>query len=246
MSRMPRRAPTAIYGGQDPRDLPAFPLWEVSHILWTARPTLARWAFGNYRQKPLIEIADPNRRLLSFNNLAELHVVSSIRNYSISLQHIRRAVDYIGHELGHPRHPLLAEELATDGASLFIEQFGRYIDVSHHGQLALAQVVTQYLSRIERDPAQHSVVKMFPFSQRSRTSPAPNVAFDQPRVVAIDARVQYGRPVIAGTRVPTAELALRFSAGEKIEEIAEDMDLDPQAVQHAIRYELAPRTAQSA
>jgi uncharacterized protein (DUF433 family) len=253
MTTMSRPAPTAkIYGGADPRELPAFPLWEVSHILWTARPKLARWAFGysfsGRRQQPVIRIADPQRHLLSFNNLAELHVLSSIRTYDISLQKIRRAVEYIGRELGDPPHPLLAHELQTDGASLFVEQFGQYVNITQQGQMALRQVIEAYLERIERDPSEHAVVRLFPFSTMPLQSRirSERAADELPKVISIDARVQFGRPVVRGTHVPTVELASRFSAGETLESIAEDMGLETEQVQHAIRYELAPRQARTA
>jgi uncharacterized protein (DUF433 family) len=55
--------------------------------------------------------------------------------------------------------------------------------------------------------------------------------------VAIDPRVQFGRPCVSGTGVPTDVLHERFLAGEGIEEIASDYGLEVHQVEAAIRYE---------
>ena len=51
-----------IYGGADPRDLPAYPLPEVAHFLWIARANVGRWALGyeaGKKHQPVIRVADP-------------------------------------------------------------------------------------------------------------------------------------------------------------------------------------------
>jgi uncharacterized protein (DUF433 family) len=234
-----------IYGNADPRDLPAYPLWEVAHFLWIARAKAGRWAFGDEEEArllPVIKVADRHRRLLSFNNLAELHVLSALRHHRVPLQRIRSAIRYLRQNVvgeDHP-HPLLAHELLTDGAGIFVEMLGEFVNITKHGQSVFRQLFELHLERIERDPNK-GVVRLFPFVR-----PFPDdmhQMVDQPHAVTIDPRVSFGRPVLAGTRIPTVELANRFSAGEPIGSLASDLGLAEETIEEALRYQLAKRRA---
>ncbi len=54
----------------------------------------------------------------------------------------------------------------------------------------------------------------------------------------IDPRVQYGRPVLAGSGIPTAVIAERYKAGESIDALAADYGRDTGDIEEAIRCEL--------
>jgi hypothetical protein len=70
-------------------------------------------------------------------------------------------------------------------------------------------LLQEYLKRVDRD-AHGVAVRLFPFT-RPQTAPGdPRVILAQPRVIAIDPAVAFGRPVISGSRVPTAEIFERF------------------------------------
>jgi uncharacterized protein (DUF433 family) len=49
--------------------------------------------------------------------------------------------------------------------------------------------------------------------------------------------VAFGKPVIAGTGIPTAAVYQLFNAGDRIEDIAEEYDRDPSEIEAAVRYE---------
>jgi len=66
---------------------------------------------------------------------------------------------------------------------------------------------------------------------------------EQPRSVVIDPRVSFGRPVIAGTGIPTAVLAGQFKAGGTVPVLAKEYGADEEAVWDAIRCELALEAA---
>ena len=83
--------------------------------------------------------------------------------------------------------------------------------------------------RIERDE-EGLAVRLYPFTRR--------LGEDTPRLIAIDPRVAFGRPVIAGTRIPTAEVAERFKAGDSIDDLLREYDASPAQVHEAIRCEL--------
>lgn len=221
--------------GLEVRDLPNYSLTEVAKYLQLPTGTLRSWVYGRYyptRQgkqyfTPLIELA--SEKQLSFNNLIEVHVLSAIRRlHQVPLAKVRVALDYLNQEFSAP-HPLAKLEFQTDGVNLFVEQFGGLLNVSLTGQLALKEVFYQFLSRIERDPS-GLPIKLFPFTR--------NFDINSPRIVVIDPRISFGRPVLIETGIPTIILAERYKAGESINELAIDYQCDPSLIEEGIRCEL--------
>jgi uncharacterized protein (DUF433 family) len=183
--------------------------------------------------RPIISPASSHPPALSFINMVEAHVLTVIRyQHGISFQGARRAVEYLNREL-HSRHPLAEEQFETDGINLFVERIGVLLDVSAPGQLAMREILSALLRRIERDD-RGLATRLYPFSRR----PDPPALNDSPRLVVIDPRIGFGRPVLVGTGVTTSTIAERFDAGESIEELAADYDRPPVEIQEAIRCEL--------
>jgi len=60
---------------------------------------------------------------------------------------------------------------------------------------------------------------------------------EAPKSVVLDARVAFGKPVIAGTGIPTAAVYQLFNAGDKIREIADEYERPIGEIEAAIRYE---------
>jgi uncharacterized protein (DUF433 family) len=233
---------TDIYGGQDPLDVPAYTLREIAHCLQVPGATVRAWALGRTypvasgkkRAQPLIEIADKTTPALSFRNVIELHVLSAIRRkHDVHMRAVRRAVRYLRDRVGEP-HPLAHQQMATDGKDLFIEHYGRLVNISQGGQLEMKDVVETYLSRIERDHA-GVPIRLFPFTR-------PRIE-ESPRWVAMNPRVQFGRPCIAGTGIPTSIIAERYRAGDSIRELSRDYGQETIAIEEALRYEFAAAAA---
>jgi uncharacterized protein (DUF433 family) len=72
-----------------------------------------------------------------------------------------------------------------------------------------------------------------------RTQPLRN----QPCTVVIDPRVSFGRPVVAGTGIPTAVLAEQFKAGDSVQLLAKEYRAEEEAIWDAIRCELELKAA---
>ena len=238
MNKRPERDP---YGGRSPREIPAYSTFEASHYLRVPENTVRNWATGysyatrggkRSRTKALIDVADARQHLFSFINLLELHVISALRrDHHVQMPKIRRAIEYLQRELKSP-HPLIDEEMETDGTDIFISKYGSLINASRHGQLAMKALLQAHLKRIERN--QHGVaIRLFPFT-RARDA---GTTLEAPRLIAIDPAVAFGRPVIVGSRVPTSEIAERFQAGESPSELAEDFGRTEEEVWEAIRCE---------
>lgn len=221
---------------EDRREIPAYPLTEAAHYLRMPQATLRSWVAGRHYPtergrrffKPLITPPEEGRLVLSFINLVEAHVLDAIRRlYEIPLYKVRKALDYLQKTI-HSKHPLAEEAFETDGMDLFIRKFGELVNVSKDGQLEMQRALESYLKRIDRDS--HGLpLRLYPFTRRRELT--------EPKVVVIDPQISFGRPVLAGTGIPTAEIAERFNAGEKIEELAEDYGRRAIEIEEAIRCE---------
>lgn len=84
-----------------------------------------------------------------------------------------------------------------------------------------------FLDRVEL--AEGVPVRLYPFTR----DPGPG----QPRVIVIDPRVRFGRPVVAGRGVPTDSLFDRYRAGDSAADLAEDYGVTTEEVDEAVRFE---------
>jgi uncharacterized protein (DUF433 family) len=214
----------------DPREVPAYTLAEAAHYLGVPKSTLRAWFAGQRGFRAVIRPADTKALGLSFSNLVEAYVLTAIRRrHNVALPTIRRSLEFLVRKLGAKR-PLLEQQFATNGVELFVDHLGQIINISRDGQIEMAELIRAYLERIERD-ARGLPVKLYPFMR----SQPPR---EQPRTVVIDPRVSFGRPVIAGTGIPTAVLAEQFKAGDPVPVLAKEYGADEEAVWDAIRCEL--------
>ncbi len=227
-----------IYGGSDPRLIPAYGIAEASRYLHVPVATLRAWVLGQSyagrvgprRFRPVITIADSERRLLSFLNLAEAHVLGALRReQGVSLQKVRQALDYLGRSLRlSSGHPLAEHRFATDGVHLFVEHYSQLIEVTQEGQLAIRECLERFLTRVEWDD-RGLASRLYPFTHTAADR-------DSPKVVIIDPKIAFGRPVLAGSRIGTSVVVERWMAGESVEALAEDYGRMPGDIEEAIRW----------
>lgn len=226
----------------DPRELPAYTLLEASHYLQVPTATLGSWVSGRYYPtehgkkffRPVLHLPNPSKRWLSFVNLVEAHVLHAIRSqHHVPLENVRKAVQYVQKEFSS-RHPLADQEFETNGCDLFLQKYGQLINLSRDGQLAMRSVLEKYLRRIERDEM-GLAARLYPFTR--------GINAESFKAVVIDPKLSFGRPVLAGTGVPTVVVADRYKAGDSIDDLAADYGLDRLNIEEAIRCELEVKAA---
>jgi uncharacterized protein (DUF433 family) len=237
--------PSDIYGGVDPRAIPTYGIYESAHALKIPTNTLRSWFYGrtyptlhgNKRFEALLTLPDPDLPLLSFINLVEAHVLDAIRyKDKLPLEKIRYAIDHL-REKYHSEHPLVEYEFQHDGVDLFTEIERDLVNVSKKGQIAIREVMTAYLKRIARD-SQGSAIALYPFLKRD-----PQLV-EGPKLVLIDPRISFGKPILVGVGVPTSVVADRHEAGETVAELANDYECEESEIEAAIDYERAlPKAA---
>lgn len=222
----------------DPRHEPAYNIAEASRYLKLASTTLRSWVVGRPYPKadgvgqfePLIHPPQEQPPILSFWNLIEVHVLRALRtDHAVSIQAVREALTFAENQLQVERL-LLSRELYAEGGELFLQKYGQLIHLRPSGQLMLQHLFEEHLKRVEWDKHQFPV-RLYPFMTTESLS--------SERVIAIDANIAFGRPVVLRAGIATATIVDRIDAGEKVPDLAEDYDLAPDEIKLAVFYERA-------
>lgn len=220
------------------REQPAYTLAEAARYLRLPAATLRSWVLGRgyptasgvERFHPLLHPPRRNPPVLSFTNLIEAHVLRSLRTeHGVSVKALRKALRYAEQTLGIERL-LLRQELCTRGGRLFLERYGKLIDLSASGQLAMSRMFAEHLKRVTWD-AQKLPIRLYPFVSAD--------ALAQERPIAIDPEIAFGHPVLMRRGISTRVIADRIDAGESIRDLVADYDLTAEEIEEAVLYEHA-------
>jgi uncharacterized protein (DUF433 family) len=211
----------------DVMEVPIYGLTEAAQYLRVPLNTLRYWVHGGGPVPPLIRLASSEPSRLSFMNLLECYMLSSMRAiYDVRIPKVRKSLATLAKYVQH-RHPLVEQAFQTDRRDLFIEHVGRIVNLSKDSQILIPGVMELYLERIERDPK--GLFKLYPFVME-RTS-------KEPRLILINPAVGFGKPVIAGTGISTAVISSRFNARESVPDLASEYGVTPKQSEEAIRWE---------
>jgi uncharacterized protein (DUF433 family) len=221
---------TRLYGDRDPRNIPAYPPVEAARYAGVPLATLRRWVSDGGDLPAVIKLAAESKGQLSFYNLVEAFVLGGLRRrHKIPLQQLRRDLLWLRQQKPEVFHPLAILELATFVGDLLIESPADTVNVSRGGQLTIAELVAPFVERVDKSPT--GAVRLFPLTREEPQK--------SPRLIVIDPRVAFGRPVIAGTGIPTSVIHERWKAGDSVAALAEDYDRSPEEIEEALRYEAA-------
>lgn len=221
----------------DIRDAPAYTFLAAARYLGMPQATLRYWVIGRRSHhggrsvvyEPLIRAPAGSRSHISFNNLVEAHVLRALRTKDdIRMAVLRKAITFAEDALGLERL-LLSDQLRTAGQELFLDRLRDLISLSRSGQLAMRQMLSAYLKRVDRD---HNALPLRLYPLRPAWS-------EHKKTIVIDPRISFGRPTVAGSGVSTAALVDRFDAGEDIQSLADDYRLGVEQIEDAVLYEKA-------
>lgn len=231
-----------IYGGKDPCDIPNYTFKDTAHHVGVPVSTLRLWlkGFNNPKdsRKPIINLPAGGGNMLSFNDLAQINVLTTIRRfYAIEPKKIREAI-YRLREKFNPQYPLIEFYLHTDKVDLFVEELDRFVNLSND-QLAIDEVLKVALSRIDRD--QHGR----PFALYPFLSLVPPIdkrgALSEVKNITINPKISFGRPVLTGTGLRTRIISERHHAGWSAAALAEDYNVSVKAIEAGIEFEQTRR-----
>lgn len=228
----------SIYGGDDPLNMPLYSMAEAARYASISAVTLRSWVAGRVYPtqegarffEPLIKRPTTGDSRLSFTNLIEAHVLRALRRtHLVPMGKVREALDYAQKEFNIQRL-LISEQLrAGPAGELFLRQVGDLVNLTRAGQLAMKRILDAHLKRVVHE--NDNPVKLYPM--------LPDGNLGNSRRILIDPHVSFGRPVLVKVGVATAILAERYDAGEQIDEIAHDYEIEVSDVEAAIVYEKA-------
>ena len=92
----------------------------------------------------------------------------------------------------------------------------------------MRRLFDEHLKRVEWDEWQFPV-RLYPFvSVEMQTAE---------RLIAIDPKIAFGRPVVIRMGISTETIAERIDAGETVQELASDYDVSPTEIEQAVVYD---------
>jgi uncharacterized protein (DUF433 family) len=157
----------------------------------------------------------------TFHDLISLLVVGWLREKGVTFAAVRRAESYLREQLRIER-PFAREEIYTDGINVLYEANPLIADqltaANLQGQEVMRKALEATLSGVRYDNSLAIWWDIRPF-------------------VRINPAIQFGEPCVAGTRIPTAQLAEFVAAGESIERLANLYELPPAWVDEAVNFE---------
>ncbi len=211
--------------------LPAYSCGEAGRIVRAPGTTVRAWIRGqSYRTRDGVHLfrrvilpADPDVSMLSFQNLIELYVLRSLRRVAqVSLPNIRNAIDWL-RNAHQTEHPLADADLLTDRRDLFVQEFGKLLNISRNGQIEMIEELGLCMMRVEKSESGFPA-RLYPFREEF-----PNVA--------IDPTIRFGRATVLEYGLSTEVVYKRHESGESIPFLSSEYRCKQYAIVEAIRYE---------
>lgn len=228
-----------IYGGRDPRELPAYTFRELALSLRMPESTLRAWTRGQAGFEALLRIPRDPRGVfeLSFYNLIEIYVLAQLRKaHGMSMPQVRRSMAVLAGAL-KTEHPIIDAEFFVYGNRLYAEHGDRTVNLTRpEGQYFFADAMKDLLTRVDKGPMGYE--RFYPKLPNRQ-----GVVTERYRPIVVDPEVTFGRPRIAGTGIPTEIIADRRRGGDSLKFIAEDLNISVTKVRQALEFEKVPTAA---
>lgn len=207
---------------------PLYTLGEAAAIVDVPSSTLHDWARGRsykgidgaqHRSDALVTTTGTGRRVaVPFVGLAEAYVLAGFRAAGVPMQRIRPALTHLEREIGVAA-ALTSERLKTDGAEVLWDYRSEGADhevvddlvVVRNQQAVFRDVVEQYLKTIAYRDGRVAIIGLPQYRAH----------------VIVDPLRNFGRPMLANGAIRIEDIIGRIEAGEPVDDVAYDFDIDP-------------------
>lgn len=143
------------------------------------------------------------------------------------MQRVQKAVWNAREEKGVER-PFLSRKLAVSGDLFWDdEDDGLLINLSRGTQLAIRELISQYLERVQWDEERDLPIQLYPYVSELSHS----------QLIVIDPLICFGQPTLRDTGIVTSVLLDRLDAGEDEGAIIRDYGIDQEMLTAAAVYE---------
>jgi uncharacterized protein (DUF433 family)/DNA-binding transcriptional MerR regulator len=163
--------------------------------------------------------------ILSFDDLISLEIIRRFRDHNVTLQSVRKMEQLLRHRYPERTRPFAYKVFFTDGASVWMQDGGsgsspliEELIGKHHGHFVWRDAIRTFAKDIHfTGHDQHAASwALTPW-------------------VEIDPAVQFGSPVVRGTRIPVTTIAENLTAGS-VKEVADWYGLSVKQVEGARDY----------
>ena len=153
-----------------------------------------------------------------------MRVIAFLRGRKYSFTRIRQAEVSLRRITGHPR-PFATDDIWADkegSPDIFTDMASALLVATRHGQMAFKELIQEYLINVH------------------------GLTFDQHGIAAswlarsgilLDPQIQFGRPCIAGTRIPTTDIVGMVNSGDEKDFLAKSFQVDVGQIEKAIAWE---------
>lgn len=196
---------------------------ETARYLKMPESTLDLWLASD-EATPLVHAVRPEKRgwpRVPFVGVVEAHVLRALRDMGMSMSDVRKAAELVRAEFDDP-YALARSRIATDGVALFVQMADDSLVHARDRQVAIADVLADYLTYIEWDEVGDP--------QRLRLRDYPAGAS-----VVIDPRFGWGAPVLADSKIRVEDLVALWRTGEPIKSVAREYGLSVDVVEDVLR-----------
>ena len=224
-------------------DVALYTVADAARIVDVHPSTLATWAKGYTRRPssgqpvvgpPIITATVADRRgepTIPFVGLAEALVLAAVRRSGVPMQRVRPALDALQEEIG-VEHALASRRLFTDGAELLYD-FGESrrgtdegdraleLVVVRSGQRVFADLIREYLQRIEYAEDGYAALISVP-------------AYKRAEVVADPTR-SFGAPIFRSGGARVEDVLERFWSGDTLGDVAREFGVPVGQIEDVVR-----------
>ncbi len=200
---------------------------DLSEIL-KIKKSSARYWFNSYVRDILPSITgyrynfESDKGLfVNFKSLMQFHVFIELKNRGHKKKEIVSMYKFIAKQYS-TNYPFATKEILSVGSSLLIDINEQL--VSPTMQYSMNEILTDYIDRIEFD-LEGNAIRYYPMGRQHS--------------VVVDPEVQFGSPVIKGTRIDTKTISELYESGDSKELIANIYDLSIEQVSDAISFSIA-------
>ncbi len=202
---------------------PLYTVPEAAHLARVSSTTVRNWLYGTEDREALFQA--PRAPMVSFLQLIEIVVAANFRKSErVSLARVRTAYMNAREDL-HLQFPFAYEQLEVVG--------GHIVRILH------AQAATESYRAMD-EPSQWTLPGLVASVKRQIRYEHELAAQWYPAgaevPIVIDPRITSGLPTILGRGVTVQIVRKRFLAGQDMDFIAQDFEIDKNVVEDAVRY----------
>lgn len=203
---------------------------DAARLLGFPPDRLRKWVRGlpegltrRFPAGPFASRAEGRDRHIDFYTLIELFTVAELRRLGVTMRTLKANRAELAERFSTP-YPFALRGLLTDGRRLLKELNEKaLLELGSGGQSAFEEVVAPFCRRLDFDATSQLAALFFPMGR------------DVP--VVVSPAHAFGRPVIAGTNLPTETVANLVRGGESLDDIAAEYQLSREEVESAWRSE---------